>query len=47
VDPLFEFASLTKAISREFERQVNEAMQPLEPTAAQADGLIIIGPVVG
>jgi DNA-binding MarR family transcriptional regulator len=43
VDPLFEFALLTKAIQRELERRINEAMRPLGLTAAQADALIVIG----
>jgi DNA-binding MarR family transcriptional regulator len=43
VDPLFEFALSVKAIQRELERRINEAMQPLGLTAAQADALIVIG----
>jgi MarR family transcriptional regulator, organic hydroperoxide resistance regulator len=43
VDPLFEFALLLKAIQRELERRINEAMDPLGVTAAQADALIVIG----
>jgi DNA-binding MarR family transcriptional regulator len=43
VDPLFEFALLLKAIERELERRINEAMQPLGITAAQADALVVIG----
>jgi DNA-binding MarR family transcriptional regulator len=43
VDPLFEFALLVKAIQRELERQVNDAMRPLGLTAPQADALVVIG----
>src|SRR4051812_40828340 len=43
VDPLLEFALSAKAISRELERRVNEAMAPLGITAAQADALVVIG----
>jgi MarR family transcriptional regulator, organic hydroperoxide resistance regulator len=43
VDPLVEFALLVKAIQRELERQMNEAMRPLGLTAAQADALVVIG----
>jgi MarR family transcriptional regulator, organic hydroperoxide resistance regulator len=43
VDPLIEFALLVKAIQRELERQMNEAMRPLGLTAAQADALVVIG----
>jgi MarR family transcriptional regulator, organic hydroperoxide resistance regulator len=45
VDPLFEFALLLKANQRELERRVNEAMEPLGITAAQADALVVIGQV--
>jgi DNA-binding MarR family transcriptional regulator len=43
VDPLFEFALSVKAISRELERWMNEAVRPLGITAAQADALVVIG----
>jgi MarR family transcriptional regulator, organic hydroperoxide resistance regulator len=43
VDPLFEFALLVKAIQRELERQVNDAMRPLGLTGPQADALVVIG----
>ena|SRR5579863_2315066 len=43
MDPLFEFALLLKAIQRELERRINEAMDPLGITAAQADALLVIG----
>ena len=42
VDPLFEFALAIKAISRELERQANEAMKPLGLTGPQGDALIAI-----
>jgi MarR family transcriptional regulator, organic hydroperoxide resistance regulator len=43
VDPLLEFALSVKAIQRELERGVNEAMRPLGITGAQADALVVIG----
>jgi DNA-binding MarR family transcriptional regulator len=43
VDPLFEFALSVKAVQRELEHWVNEAMRPLGITAAQADALVVIG----
>jgi MarR family transcriptional regulator, organic hydroperoxide resistance regulator len=43
MDSLFEFALLLKAIQRELERQMNDAMRPLGLTAAQADALSVIG----
>ncbi len=43
MDSLFEFALLLKAIHRELERRVNEAMEHLGVTAAQADALVVIG----
>ena len=43
MDPLFEFALSVKAIQRELERRMNEAMAPLGLTAAQADALVVIG----
>jgi DNA-binding MarR family transcriptional regulator len=43
VDPLFEFALSVKAIQRELERRINDAMSPLGLTAAQADALVVIG----
>ena len=43
MDPLFEFALSVKAIQRELERRMNDAMAPLGLTAAQADALVVIG----
>jgi DNA-binding MarR family transcriptional regulator len=43
MDPLLEFALSVKAIQRELERAMNEAMRPLGLTAAQADALVVIG----
>ena len=43
VDPLFEFALSLKAMQRELERRMNDAMRPLGLTAAQADALVVIG----
>jgi DNA-binding MarR family transcriptional regulator len=43
MDSVFEFALLLKAIQRELERQMNDAMRPLGLTAAQADALSVIG----
>jgi MarR family transcriptional regulator, organic hydroperoxide resistance regulator len=43
VDPLFELALSVKAIQRELERWMNEAVRPLGITAAQADALLVIG----
>lgn len=43
VDELFELALTIKALQRELERQVSEAMAPLGITAAQADALVVIG----
>jgi MarR family transcriptional regulator, organic hydroperoxide resistance regulator len=43
VDPLFELALSIKAIQRELERWMNEALRPLGITAAQADALVVIG----
>ncbi|WP_051499146.1 MarR family winged helix-turn-helix transcriptional regulator [Nocardia sp. BMG51109] len=40
---MFEFVLLIKAVARELERRMNEAMQPLGLTAAQADALAVIG----
>jgi DNA-binding MarR family transcriptional regulator len=48
VDPLYEFGLLIKAIARELDRQVNDAMRPLGLTAPQADALSVLaqaGPV--
>jgi DNA-binding MarR family transcriptional regulator len=42
VDPLYEFGLLIKAIARELDRQVNEAMRPLGLTAPQADALSVL-----
>jgi DNA-binding MarR family transcriptional regulator len=43
MDPLLELALAVKAGQREFERWVNEAMQPLGVTAAQAEAITVIG----
>jgi MarR family transcriptional regulator, organic hydroperoxide resistance regulator len=43
MEPLFEFAILIKALQRELERQMNEAMRPMGLTGAQADALAVIG----
>ena len=43
VDPLFEFGLCVKAIGRELDRGVNEAMRPLGLTGPQADALLVIG----
>ena len=43
MDSLVEFVILIKALQRELERQINEAMAPLGITAAQADALVVIG----
>ena len=43
VDPLFEFALSIKAVHRELDRRINEALSPLGITAAQADALTVIG----
>ena len=43
MDPLFELALSVKAAQRELERRMNEAMDPLGLTAAQADALVVIG----
>ena len=43
MDPLFEFALSIKALDRELGRRINEAMEPLGITAAQADALAVIG----
>ena len=43
MDPLFEFALSVKAVQRELERWINEAVRPLGITAAQADALVVIG----
>jgi MarR family transcriptional regulator, organic hydroperoxide resistance regulator len=42
VDRLMELALVVKAVHRELERWVNEAMRPLGVTAAQADALVVI-----
>lgn len=42
MDPLYEFALSVKAIERELTQRLNEAMQPLGITAAQADALVVI-----
>ena len=43
VDPLFEFALSVKAVERELEHWMSQAMRPLGITAAQADALVVIG----
>jgi MarR family transcriptional regulator, organic hydroperoxide resistance regulator len=43
VDPVFEFALVVKALDRELQRRINDAMVPLGVTAAQADALVVIG----
>jgi DNA-binding MarR family transcriptional regulator len=43
VDPLLELALAVKAIDRELQRRVNDAMTPLGVTAPQADALVVIG----
>jgi DNA-binding MarR family transcriptional regulator len=43
VDLLYEFALSVKAIDRELQRRINDAMTPLGVTAAQADALVVIG----
>ena len=43
MDPLLELALAVKAIDRELQRRVNDAMTPLGVTAAQADALVVIG----
>src|SRR3954469_14459636 len=43
VDRLYELALWVKAAQRELERLMNQAMQPLGLTAAQADALVVIG----
>jgi MarR family transcriptional regulator, organic hydroperoxide resistance regulator len=43
VDPLFELAIAVKAAQRELERRMNEAVQHLGLTAAQADAISVIG----
>jgi MarR family transcriptional regulator, organic hydroperoxide resistance regulator len=43
VDPVFELALVIKALDRELQRRINEAMVPLGVTAAQADALAVIG----
>ena len=43
MDPLFEFALSVKAVERELEHWMAEAMRPLGITAAQADALVVIG----
>ena len=43
MDRLYEFALCIKALDRELARRLNEAVQPLGITAAQADALVVIG----
>ena len=43
VDELFDLSLAVKAVQRELERWMNEAMRPLGLTAAQADALVMIG----
>lgn len=40
---MFELALSVKAVSRQLEAWVNEALRPLGVTAAQADALVVIG----
>ena len=42
MDPLYELALSVKAGSRELERRMAEAVQPLGLTAAQADAIVVI-----
>ena len=42
VDPVYELGLLVKAIQRELDRQVNEAMRGLGLTGPQADALTVI-----
>ena len=43
MEALVEFALSVKALDRELGRRINEAMEPLGITAAQADALAVIG----
>ena len=43
MDPLFEFALSVKAVERQLEHWMTEAMRPLGITPAQADALVVIG----
>ena len=43
MDPLYELALAVKAIDRELQRRINDAMASLGVTAAQADALVVIG----
>lgn len=43
MDPLSEFVILIKALQREIERMMNDAMHPVGLTAQQADALHVIG----
>lgn len=43
MDPLLEFALTVKAVDREVQRRIHDAMVPLGVTGPQADALIVIG----
>jgi DNA-binding MarR family transcriptional regulator len=43
MDPLYELALCVKAAQRGLERFMNDAMQPLGITGAQADAIFVIG----
>jgi MarR family transcriptional regulator, organic hydroperoxide resistance regulator len=43
MDPVLELILTIKALQRESERLMNEAMRPLGLTAAQADAVVVIG----
>lgn len=43
VDPVLELVLAVKAVHRESERLMNEAMRPIGLTAAQADAVFVIG----
>jgi DNA-binding MarR family transcriptional regulator len=43
VDQLLELAMLVKALSRDFERRMNDTMRPLGLTGPQSDALAVIG----
>lgn len=43
MDPVLELAISVKALQREIERLMNEAVRPLGLTAAQAEAIVVIG----
>lgn len=43
MDALFELAMTVKAVQREIERNLNEALRPFGLTAAQAEAIVVIG----